>query len=109
MNDSDLNELRESLSGLGARAGGLAERITAELAFAGEFAALHPSRSPRWRRLIDKAFAILAEASAGGRASRLKKAVAAAEEALAPIGKVAKTYTIHCIGHAHIDMNWQWS
>ena len=109
MDDSDLNELRESLAGLGARAGRLAERIAAELAFAGEFADLHPTRRPRWRKLIDKALAILAEAAASGRASRLTKAVAAAEETLAPIGKLAKTYTIHCIGHAHIDMNWQWS
>ena len=28
---------------------------------------------------------------------------------LTPIGKVAKTYTCHCVGHAHIDMNWMWS
>ena len=30
-------------------------------------------------------------------------------EVLAPIGREAKTYKIHCIGHAHIDMNWMWS
>ena len=109
MSDSDLNELRQSLSGLGAPAGRLAERIIAELAFAADFAALHPTRAKRWRELIDKARGILDEVPASGRASRLQKAVAAAEGTLAPIGKLAKTYTIHCIGHAHIDMNWQWS
>ena len=28
---------------------------------------------------------------------------------MAPIATVAKTYTIYCVGHAHIDMNWMWS
>jgi alpha-mannosidase len=27
---------------------------------------------------------------------------------LSPIGEVAKTFTIHYVGHAHIDMNWAW-
>ena len=27
---------------------------------------------------------------------------------MAPISKLAKKYTIHCVGHAHIDMNWMW-
>ncbi len=30
------------------------------------------------------------------------------EKILAPYHEVAKTFTIHCIGHAHIDMNWMW-
>ena len=32
-----------------------------------------------------------------------------AEEILAPLGQAAKEYTIYCVGHAHIDMNWMWS
>ena len=31
------------------------------------------------------------------------------EKILAPIGEEAKKYTVHCVGHAHIDMNWMWS
>lgn len=30
------------------------------------------------------------------------------EEILSPYYKEAKTFTIHAIGHAHIDMNWMW-
>ena len=30
------------------------------------------------------------------------------EEMLAPLAAEAKSYTILCAGHAHIDMNWQW-
>ena len=37
------------------------------------------------------------------------KAVGEAEDMLAAIAKVAKTYTIHVCGHAHIDMNWMWN
>ena len=32
-----------------------------------------------------------------------------AESLLAPLGAAAKSYTIYCAGHAHIDMNWMWS
>ncbi|MBP5273730.1 MAG: alpha-mannosidase [Abditibacteriota bacterium] len=32
-----------------------------------------------------------------------------AEKILAPIGAEAKKYKVHCLGHAHIDMNWMWS
>ncbi len=35
--------------------------------------------------------------------------VAQIEQVLAEVGRVAKTYTIHCVGHGHIDMNWMWS
>jgi alpha-mannosidase len=35
--------------------------------------------------------------------------VAQAEQSLSPIAKAAKKYTVHCVGHAHIDMNWMWS
>ncbi|MEZ0537455.1 alpha-mannosidase [Caldicellulosiruptoraceae bacterium PP1] len=30
------------------------------------------------------------------------------EEILKPISKFAKEFTIICVGHAHIDMNWMW-
>lgn len=31
------------------------------------------------------------------------------EQLLSPMAKVAKAYTLICVGHAHIDMNWMWS
>ena len=31
------------------------------------------------------------------------------EDTLSPIMPEAKRYTVYCIGHAHIDMNWMWS
>lgn len=37
-----------------------------------------------------------------------KSAVLKAEEILAPIADDVKAYTMHCVAHAHIDMNWMW-
>ena len=30
------------------------------------------------------------------------------ERTLAPAAAACREYTVHCIGHAHIDMNWMW-
>lgn len=33
----------------------------------------------------------------------------AVERHLAPLAEKAKAYTLICVGHAHIDMNWMWA
>jgi len=85
------------------------ERFVAEIEFAEGLIRLHSSHRKAWTRLIDEATQIVSRAVATDRVEDVAKAVARAEKVLAPIGKVAKTYTVHCIGHAHIDMNWVWS
>lgn len=37
-----------------------------------------------------------------------KAAAQQAEEMLLPLKEDAKKYRVHCIAHAHIDMNWMW-
>ena len=37
-----------------------------------------------------------------------KAAAQQAEEMLFPLEEDAKKYRVHCIAHAHIDMNWMW-
>ena len=37
-----------------------------------------------------------------------KEAALSAEEALLPAAAAVKAYTVHCVAHAHIDMNWMW-
>jgi len=37
-----------------------------------------------------------------------KPAAMAAEGILLPVSPDAKEYTMHCVAHAHIDMNWMW-
>ena len=85
------------------------ERFQAELDFAQGLCRLHPTRKARWQKLANQAAELVAERFGNGSPSALARAVRQAEDLLAPIGKVAKRYTIHCVGHAHIDMNWQWS
>ena len=86
------------------------ERFLAELEFAEGLADLVGKKiAAGWPRLMDQAYEKVAQAIDSGSLDGLEKAVDAAEAILTPIGKVAKTYTIHCAGHGHIDMNWMWS
>jgi len=81
-------------------------RVQAEIAFAAQLCELHPGRASKWEGLIRQALAAATEALAEDLGA--SQAVARAEAALAPLAKVAKQYTIHCVGHGHIDMNWMW-
>ncbi len=85
------------------------ERIEAELDFAERLCRLHGAAAPAWRTLIASARARMEAALEARRSDRIPDAVRDAERALAPLAAIAKTYTVHCVGHAHIDMNWMWS
>ncbi|MGC8863864.1 MAG: alpha-mannosidase, partial [Armatimonadota bacterium] len=84
------------------------ERFRSEIEFARQFADALPDKARDWHKLILEAVDIVAKAISRRGAVNLENVVRRAEEVLAPIGKVAKEYTIHCCGHAHIDMNWMW-
>ncbi|MBA3710433.1 MAG: hypothetical protein H0W83_16640, partial [Planctomycetes bacterium] len=83
-------------------------RFTSQVEFARGLAKALPKESAGWPALIERAEQTVAEAIASGEAGRIETAVTKAEAQMAPIGTVAKTFTIHCAGHAHIDMNWLW-
>ena len=102
-------QLRSKLAGPLAALNYEAERFVAEVKFAEGLLKLRPDKAKRWAKLIDEACRAIATAAKGGKRDRLPAAVREAEAILAPVGKAAKTYTIHCVGHAHIDMNWMWS
>lgn len=84
------------------------DRFHAELDFAMKFADLFDDTRDEWNELVVKAAERVAAAVDAEGHEDIAKAVAEAEDILAPIGKAAKEYTIHCCGHAHIDMNWKW-
>ncbi|NLF40051.1 alpha-mannosidase [bacterium] len=109
MNSITHNTLHRSLSTLSARHTYLVERIQAQIEFAEELATIERTKARQWPALIAKAKEIIALAAAQGATGRLEAAVAQAEAILAPIGPAAKAHTVHCVGHAHIDMNWMWS
>jgi len=83
-------------------------RFIHQARFAMQLMAAKPEHREAWEPLIEKAVTLV-ENSLQKRPIDVKSAVEEAERVLAPIGKVAKEYTIHCVGHAHIDMNWMWT
>jgi alpha-mannosidase len=83
----------------------LTERLTQQAAFARALAARH-AEARAGTDLADRAEALFRQAAADG--GDLQAALTQAEVILAPLAPLAKSYTIHCAGHGHIDMNWQW-
>ncbi len=94
-----------SASGSGAQA--LLERFTAEVKFAGGLAKANPPQQATWEGLILQAVQAVQQALATG--TPIAQAVSQGEAIMAPMSAAAKAYTIHCTGHAHIDMNWMWN
>ena len=85
-------------------------RAEVQIAFARLLTEIQPeAKAKDWGQKIDKAVQILASVDPAAGFEGLKKAVLEVESLLAEIGKEAKTYRVHCIGHGHIDMNWMWS
>lgn len=84
------------------------ERLNAELEFAQQLAEWHPTKAKSWQPLIEMAGRLVQKASLTGDVSQIKSAVLEAEKILAPLATASKSYKIHLVGHAHIDMNWMW-
>ncbi len=91
----------ESFAGQSA----LAERISAELNFATALSAVNGGAYDALiTSVVERLLAGVEEQ--GGVVTR--SLVEAAEAALMPLSAEAKSYRVHCIAHAHIDMNWMW-
>jgi len=86
----------------------LLTRIVSEIDFAAQLEDRHPEVSGAWGALIEDALAVMKKAVGSGKLDALSAAVGEAEKILAPLGETAKSYTIWCVGHGHIDMNWMW-
>lgn len=87
----------------------LIDRIEAQILFARALCEFQPRKAAAWKKLIDKATSKVDEAASRGGLRGIAEAVVTAEEIMRPLAESAKAHTIYCIGHAHIDMNWQWS
>lgn len=86
-------------------------RADLQIAFARAFTELLPERADAesWNDAIAAAVDRLENLEPNSGLFGLSAAVQEAEADMAAIGKAAKEYTIHCVGHGHIDMNWMWS
>ena len=103
----DLDRAVQALNGIAGGVSEALERFKTEIDFAGRLAETRAEQRDAWQALILQALRDVREAVARGNA--VDDAVREAESLLSPIGAAAKEYTIHCTGHAHIDMNWMWS
>ncbi|MFA5863908.1 MAG: glycoside hydrolase family 38 C-terminal domain-containing protein [Phycisphaerae bacterium] len=106
MSQPRIEQLKQDMLFLSFDRQHVTDRFLAEVEFARGLIKLHPQKAAAWNKLIDHAVKTVRD---GLTAGTCDQALARAEKILDPIGKVAKTYTIHCVGHAHIDMNWMWS
>ena len=84
------------------------ERFHCEIEFARQFVEAFPDKRKEWEKLILQAVDVVSSAMARKGSINPESVVRKAESILEPIAKKAKDYTIHCCGHAHIDMNWMW-
>jgi len=87
----------------------LRERIESEIKFSRGLVKLYPEQEKTWGKLISDARSLISGIWERSSLEDCYHTVQGAEKILSPIGEAAKTYTIYCVGHAHIDMNWMWS
>jgi len=99
-------DISQSLEFSVHRFSGHMERIQAELKFADQLARARPDVAGQ-----DVVIAAGRLVEDGLRASAVDtgELTARAEEILMPLSAVCKEYTLACVSHAHIDMNWMWS
>jgi alpha-mannosidase len=81
------------------------KRFKYEVNFAVRLTNALPEKKDEWDYLIRETTRLVAQ-NFGKK--DIKSLIEEAEKMLSPIGEVAKTFTIHYVGHAHIDMNWAW-
>lgn len=82
------------------------QRIVQELRFVEALLQVKPDCVPDGRAIWERALQQAADALTAGR--RAVDLAGDVETTLAPFAPLAKAYTVHCVGHAHIDMNWMW-
>ena len=87
---------------------GLLDRLITEINFAKDLLLVYPDKAAEWEPIILEAAEMLACSLDGTKSVEFEKLAGEVENILAPIGKAAKEFTIYCVGHAHIDMNWLW-
>ncbi len=105
---SNMQQVIAAMAAVEAANNKVIERFKAEFDFAVRMTNAHPEKKAEWEPLLVQAGQLVAEGVKTGGKS-VEALVAEAEAVLAPLGKAAKEYVIHCCGHAHIDMNWMWS
>ncbi len=80
-------------------------RCSSEIKFSKSLLEVYPDHSKEWTNLLNNT-EISFQKFLSHEISWNE--MESAEKSLEPISKFAKEFTIHYVGHAHIDMNWLW-
>ncbi len=83
---------------------GMVKRILSQLEFAAE---LSHTKNGQFDKVVEKAADILLE-GINKDGTLTNNTCMDAETVLLKMKDAAKAYTVHCVSHAHIDMNWMW-
>ena len=84
------------------------ERFASERRFAEWLLSRDKKLRTQWQGVLSEMTARVDASSETGDVNAVRTAVRAAEAELSGLGEVAKSYTVYCAGHAHMDMNWMW-
>ena len=84
---------------------GLWQRVLSQVQFARNLTELH--RQDEWMSAVDEAEQYVQSAFQKHQQA-VTDVTADVESILNPLAPLAKSYTVHGVGHAHIDMNWRW-
>ncbi len=102
----DISSIEGGLALVRARQDLVLLRMKSQLGFA-EWMAGRPGAPAEWAAAAAAAHATAIRGVHGG--GDPAAVCAAVESTLAPLAAKAKSYRVRLVGHAHIDMNWQWS
>ena len=87
-----------------SRSNAYADRIFSELLYLYH---LNRARNLGWDDKLDRAMAYLQDCLRDNGAI-IREDCENVETALSDLSAEAKSITVHCVAHAHIDMNYQW-
>ncbi|MDW7759230.1 MAG: glycoside hydrolase family 38 C-terminal domain-containing protein [Acidobacteriota bacterium] len=86
------------------------EGLSPEIRLAEAMVGLEAGRERSLRPLIDEAKSVLdVEAYARGDEAAFRASLDRVGRILEPILAEARTFAVHLVGHAHLDMNWLWT
>lgn len=108
MKTTRIDDLIKEFDGLILSSSPWIGRFRSEIQFARGFIDILPENSDVWIPLLEIAIRHVVDSCRSAAVGEIEEAVKYAETMLEPIGRVAKKYNVHCVGHAHADMNWMW-
>lgn len=84
------------------------DRINSDIEVANELVGLRPDLGAYRPNVEAAKNAVDADSCKAGRSESCRASIAKADAALDPLANFLKGFDLYYVGHAHIDLNWQW-